>query len=533
MEDSILILGAGTMQGPAIQSAKNLGLKVFVVDANPSAPCVGEADFFEPIDLKDFEEIARYALSLKESAGLKAVFTAGTDFSASVAYAAEKCGFQAHSFCAAQNASNKALMRQCFKNARVPCPHFLEIKKESLEEDLPPNVLKNLTYPQVVKPVDNMGARGCRMVRGEDELFPALEAAFGFSRTGTAILEEYMEGPEFSIDALVYDGTLTITGFAKRHIFFPPYFIEMGHTMPSQVPYKEYIALIKTFACGIKSLGLSHGAAKADIKMTKNGPMVGEIAARLSGGYMSGWTFPYSSGLNLTEQAILVALGRTPQMLEERRFSLDIHEPFEIFAYTSKVACAERAWISIPGKIKEVLNLEEAGKVEGVKNVFPRISAGDEARFPKSNVEKCGNIISVAKTRGEAEKIAQEAVGKITLVLEKENPATDEFLFGARGVDECAFPPRAFQLPKGASSELGYEIDCNSEKIIPKGESVENYIPTKILPFLEMRDWNNLTLRETVKKFDVLCPDHAELHYKKFWTALMRGGIQGALYAAQ
>ena len=69
MEESILILGAGIMQRPAIQSAKNLGLKVFVVDANPSAPCVGEADFFEPIDLKDSEAIARYALSLKENAG--------------------------------------------------------------------------------------------------------------------------------------------------------------------------------------------------------------------------------------------------------------------------------------------------------------------------------------------------------------------------------------------------------------------------------------------------------------------------------
>lgn len=533
MEESILILGAGAMQGPAIRSAKNLGLKVFVVDANPHAPCVSEADFFEPIDLKDFEGIARYALSLKENAGLKAVFTAGTDFSASVAYTCEKCGFPNHSFRASESASNKALMRRCFENAHVPSPHFLEIKKQSLEEILSPNVLEKLTYPQVVKPVDNMGARGCRMVRSADELFPALETAFEFSRTQSAILEEYMEGPEFSIDALIYDGTLTITGFAKRHIFFPPYFIEMGHTMPSQVPYKDYIALIRTFAEGIKSLGLSHGAAKADIKMTKSGPMVGEIAARLSGGYMSGWTFPYSSGLNLTEQAILIALGKKPHKLEERRFVLDVHEPFEIFAYTSMVASAERAWISIPGKVKEVLNLDEAEKVEGVKNIFRRVSSGDEVDFPKSNVEKCGNVISVAKTRGEAEKIAQEAVGKITLVLEKENPKTDEFLFGAREPDGRAFPPRAYQLPKGASNELAYELDCNSEKIIPKDESVEKYLPAKAFPFLEMRDWNNLTLRQTIQKFDKLRPSHAELNYKKFWTALLRGGIQGALYAAQ
>ena len=53
-------------------------------------------------------------------------------------------------------------------------------------------------------------------------------------------MEEYMEGPEFSIDALVYDGTMTITGFADRHIFFPPYFIEMGHTMPTRISKDKY-----------------------------------------------------------------------------------------------------------------------------------------------------------------------------------------------------------------------------------------------------------------------------------------------------
>ena len=46
-------------------------------------------------------------------------------------------------------------------------------------------------------------------------------------------MEEYLEGPEFSLDALVYNGEVEIYGIADRHIFFPPYFIEMGHTLPS------------------------------------------------------------------------------------------------------------------------------------------------------------------------------------------------------------------------------------------------------------------------------------------------------------
>ncbi len=89
---SILILGAGLMQKPAIESAKSLGLKAFVIDANPHAVCVPLADVFKKIDLKAKEEIAQYAIELKEKENLASIFTAGTDFSASVSYASEKAG---------------------------------------------------------------------------------------------------------------------------------------------------------------------------------------------------------------------------------------------------------------------------------------------------------------------------------------------------------------------------------------------------------------------------------------------------------
>ena len=69
------------------------------------------------------------------------------------------------------------------------------------------------------------------------------------SRTGTIILERYMEGPEYSIDAVVYNGTLTVTGFADRHIYYPPYFIETGHTLGKIVVYDETnVALVNTHA---------------------------------------------------------------------------------------------------------------------------------------------------------------------------------------------------------------------------------------------------------------------------------------------
>ncbi len=531
--DSILILGAGLMQRPAIMSAKKLGLETFVVDANPDAVCISDADHFERIDLKDRDGIAEYALRLKETSSLKAVFTAGTDFSANAAYASNKCGFYSHSYEACVNASEKALMRQCFKNARVPSPNFILIEKKGLRNILTPQVVAGLKFPYVVKPVDNMGARGCRLVRNKDELFLAVDEALKFSRSGKALLEEYMEGPEFSIDALVYNGKFIVTGFADRHIYFPPYFIEMGHTMPTHIPYEQFVGLIKTFARGAKSLGLSHGAAKADIKWTKDGPMVGEIAARLSGGYMSGWTYPYSSDINLTEDAILVAMGRQPENLERGSFPLGIKEPFDLYTYSSVRTSAERAWISIPGKVKSVLFLDEARKTSGVRDIFLRSRAGDKVDFPRNNVEKCGNVISVAPTRREAIESAESAVSKIIVVLEKNNPETEAFLSGVCRSGETGFPPAAFILPKEVERAFAFELDCESERKIPEFDPVSNYVPPSLVSCMGIRDWNHLSLAEAIDKFDRMNLNHGELNYKKFWLAFIRGGIQGALYVAR
>ena len=131
-------------------------------------------------------------------------------------------------------------MRECFEKGKVPSPKFFRICEKDLSDSLLNTILEKIDFPLVVKPVDNMGARGCRMVRSEVEFLPALKVATECSRTGYAIVEEYMDGDEFSIDALIYNGTMTITGFAIRHIFYPPYFIEMGHTMPAILSKKEH-----------------------------------------------------------------------------------------------------------------------------------------------------------------------------------------------------------------------------------------------------------------------------------------------------
>ncbi len=572
MDKNILILGAGFLQKPAIEAAKNIGCRAVVVDGNEGAVCVGLSDRFERIDLKDKEGIYEFAKKLQTEGGLAAIFTAGTDFSASVSYAGEKLGLSCHSYEAACNASGKVRMRQKFSEAGVPSPKFFGVTKKESELDFVKKCVRELGFPCVVKPVDNMGGRGCRMIRSEDEAEDALQTALASSRTENAILEEYMDGDEYSIDALICDGTMTITGFADRHIFFPPYFIETGHTMPTVISDAKKNELIAVFALAAKALGLSCGAAKADIKYTEKGPMIGEVAARLSGGFMSGWTYPYASHCNLTEQALLIACGKKPSFLEAHRKRIpftppsscgNCRAPYELYELPCVDASAERAWISIPGIVKEVSGLERARSVPFVKDVFPRSGTGDAVVFPHNNVQKCGNVISSSPSRKDSIAAAEKAVSKIVLRLEPCVPETDAFFTDAeaaasksctaenRTADKTAkaqslvqktdaggerFPPAAYAASYAAVLRQDTHARSSSTVggVIPKGVRVSDCVPRFLRRLYESdeRDWNHRSFAESCALFDEVCPDHPELDAKKFWRAGLRGGVQGMLYFA-
>jgi biotin carboxylase len=521
----ILILGAGVMQGPALKIAGEMGLETVAADADNRAPSIPLAGRFEQVDLKDKEGIERLARSLMEEGGLSGIMTAGTDFSAAVAWAAEKLGLPGIPYETALDASDKERMRRRFRAAGVPSPEFVILKEIPSPEagfSLP------FPWPVVVKPVDNMGSRGCRRVDCPAEFREALADALRFSRSGRAIVEEYMEGPEFSVDALVYQGEITICGLADRHIFFPPYFIEMGHTMPTDLADEKARALLEVFKAGVRALGITNGAAKGDIKLTPKGPMIGEIAARLSGGYMSGWTYPYASGVEPTRGAIQICLGQRPDRLEPEK----------------NRTCAERAFISIPGKVRSIHGLDEARAVPGVKDLFLRIETGSSVMFPENNVTKCGNVISAAPGREEAVRSAETAARAILIRLEAPNQDTAAFL-GAFPHGVCPqgsvpaprFPPDAFTL----AGELRALLDALPEgDKAPGGKGEPALVPFPRFVSSDLRDYMGRGVEETlaaVRRLTGLAlppalpggGDRPRLG-REFWAALIRGGYQGAVY---
>lgn len=522
------------MQEPAIRIAKNMGLETVVLDADTNAPCVVLADRFENIDLKDRDDVLSLAKTLPALVG---IMTAGTDFSTIVAFVAEKLGLPGVSYETALDASDKGRMRECFRRAGIPSPRFTVLKAtQSIEYNL------LFPFPVVIKPVDNMGARGCRRADNRAELRIAMEEAFSFSRSGRIIIEEFMDGPEFSIDAIVYQGEITITGFADRHIFFPPYFIEMGHTMPTDIDEKSATKVIEVFKQGVRALGIRDGAAKGDVKLTRKGIMIGEIAARLSGGYMSGWTYPYSSGVEPTRAAIQIAIGEKPSHLTPTR------------QWTS----TERAFISIPGEIFSIIKREFPHQV---RDVFFRVKEGERVKFPENNVSKAGNVIAIASNREESINAAEIAARNILIRLSAPDAETEAFLkIGEQYRNTVAefsnissipqFPPSAFAVPPEIlrSLEKMPEMLENSDRNrynVKKSLFSVNAKPLGIMPFPEftesgLRDYMGRTVAESLDAVHLLTGQALSIMDntatvdivlgRTFWQSFIRGGYQGATY---
>jgi hypothetical protein len=267
--------------------------------------------------------------------------------------------------------------------------------------------------------------------------------------------------------------------------------------------------------------------------------MIGEIAARLSGGYMSGWTYPYASGVEPTRGAILAALGKAPAGLEPLR----------------NWTCAERAFISIPGKVRSITGAASVRNYPFVKDAFFRIGEGSAVQFPINNVTKCGNIIAAAPDRESAVSAAETAGRSILIRLEAPDRDTAAFLSAAGS----NFPPDAFtispeitaMLEKLPDSDIGViHINASAGDIGAIRENAStgdigairiNALPVAAFPeFTEsgLKDYAGRSIAETLDAvrrltglpLPVVENPQGLFFGRDFWAALIRGGYQGAVY---
>lgn len=339
---SIIILGASELQVPAIISAKKRGIITHVVDFDEQATGIPYADYFYNISTLDYEGI----LSLAKEKNVDGIMTICSDRPMTViARVAKELGLHAISPESAYLATNKAAMRKALKENSVPVPKF-EITG-NFSDFL--KAAENFSLPFIVKPSDNSGSRGITLVNNIDEYESAYNYASMNSSDGVVLIEEYMVGPEVSVEIMVSHGNVQPIQITDKITTGAPHFVEMGHTQPSRLPINEKNQITKVAIDAVKALKINMGPAHVEVKLTDEGVKIVELGARLGGDYITTDLVELSTGYDMVDAAVLCSLGHevTASSLESRHSAIRYFTFHQYVNLTNKIISQmERMYIN-------------------------------------------------------------------------------------------------------------------------------------------------------------------------------------------
>lgn len=381
----LLIIGASILQLPAIKKAKELGHYVAVADFNPNAIGIPFADKFYNASTIDIDAICEVAKDFQPDG----IMTLATDMPMrSIAAATSLLGLPGISMDTAIKSTDKGEMIKAFKEHGVESPWFYIIENGAQLQEVMPQI----EYPCILKPTDNAGSRGVMLVNSETELYEAYQYSVSQSRGGWVILEEYMTGPEVSVEVMVVDSVPHVLQVTDKLTTGAPYFVEMGHNQPSMLPIED-VERIKDLACrAVKSVGINCGPSHVEIKLTPNGPKMVELGARMGGDCITTHLVPLSTGVDMIKATIDVSLGLTPNITP-----------------SLKKGSAIRFLDAPRGVISSIEGIEEARNIDGVQEVSLTKSLGDEVTEIHSSLDRCGFVIAQCDSAVEAIEVCDTA----------------------------------------------------------------------------------------------------------------------------
>lgn len=387
----ILIIGASILQLPAIKRAKEAGFYTIVADFNPEAIGIQFADEYYNVSTIDEEGITALAEKIKPDG----IMTLATDLPMrALAMATSSLGLPGISHDTAIKATDKGEMIKAFEAAGVEHPRFFILKNK---EDLK-RVLPSIIYPCVIKPTDNAGNRGVSYAKDEAELLSLYPYSQENSHSGDVIVEEYMEGPEVSVEIIVYHGDVHILAVTDKLTQGKPYFVEIGHSEQSQLG-DENVANIKDLATrAVKALGIDNSPAHVEIILTKDGPKMVELGARMGGGCITTHLVPLATGVDMIKSVMDLAMGMSPDVTPKFR-----------------KGSALRHIIGVEGEIVSVEGLDDARAIPGITEVTMLKGEGDKVRYFKNGADRIGYVIAQGVDAADAVRICEEAIKRIRI----------------------------------------------------------------------------------------------------------------------
>jgi biotin carboxylase len=257
--------------------------------------------------------------------------------------------------------------------------------------------LKAFDTPLIVKPADGWASEGVSLVRRSDQ---AEEAFAKAKRCGSRVIaEEFIDGPEFSVEAITKEENHEVLAVTRKATTGPPNFVELGHVQPPNLSHTEEQRIREVVTQLLKIIGVEWGPTHTEIRLRDGEPYVIETHTRYGGDRI--W--------ELTEFTTGVPIQRTTAC-----YILGLQEPQRM--PKAKAACV-RFLTAKPGLVESVFAPEVLPS--GVERIDVSVKPGDRVRELSSSFARCGYVLTTGTTPAEAEKLALEQAERITIITKE------------------------------------------------------------------------------------------------------------------
>ena len=306
----LAIIGASYLQVPLIRKARKLGIETHVFALEEGASGKDLCDRFYPISIIEKEQI----LAACEAIKIRGITSISSDLAMpTVNYIANKMNLIGNSLECTFVTTNKYAMRQRLSEHNLPCPRYKKI--DSFDQW----TTDDFAFPLIIKPTDRSGSRGVAKIKTGEKIEDALQRALSESFVNEAIIEEFIEGKEISVEMVSWKGTHHFITCTDKVHTGEPYFVEIEQHVPANIStdlQSRIVALVKE---ALTVLGVEYGASHSEILITDNGEIfIVEIGARMGGDNIGSDLVKLFTGYDFVKGVIEIALGEftLPQIMQ-------------------------------------------------------------------------------------------------------------------------------------------------------------------------------------------------------------------------
>ncbi|MBP5769842.1 MAG: ATP-grasp domain-containing protein [Bacteroidaceae bacterium] len=313
----IAVLGADDNLRPFYRQAKALGYSIVGIAWAEGATCKDFCDTFYPVNFAQKEEV----LEICKKEQINGIISFCLESALpTLTYVVQEMGLVGNSYECLHLTQTKFAQREALEHAGIPVPGYYLVKNEEQLSDI------HLRYPIIVKPVDAGGSQGICKVEAPEQLLEAFHIAAQRSHCGDVIVEEFVDGREFSVEFISHQGKHYLLQITDKETSGAPRFVEVAHHQPAELSDDVWERIRDMVSKALTALHVENSASHTEIKLNSRGELfIIETGARMGGDYITSDLVRLSTGYDFVKGAIDLAVGDFTEPVLDKKFHSGIY----------------------------------------------------------------------------------------------------------------------------------------------------------------------------------------------------------------